>query len=154
MAEPVNYGHVTTEMFSLRQRRVYVAGHRGMVGSACVRRLAAEGAEVITASRAQVDLTRQAEVETFMQSAKPDIVVVAAARVGGIMANNTMPANFLYENLMIEANLIHAAHSRQSLERTWDTGAVRNRIHRKPIPGGSSARSETSPILGALCRAA
>jgi GDP-L-fucose synthase len=101
----------SADFSALQQRRVYVAGHRGMVGSACVRRLAAEGAEVIIAPRAQVDLTRQAEVEAFVKSAKPDIVVVAAARVGGILANDTMPANFLYENLMIEANLIHAAHS-------------------------------------------
>ena len=81
-----------------------------MVGSACVRRLEAEGCEIITIPRAALDLTRQAEVEAFMQAARPDIVVVAAARVGGILANDTMPANFLYENLMIEANLIHAAH--------------------------------------------
>jgi GDP-L-fucose synthase len=81
-----------------------------MVGSACVRRLEAEGCEVVTAPRARLDLTRQADVEDFMRTAKPDVVVVAAARVGGILANDTMPANFLYENLMIEANLVQAAH--------------------------------------------
>lgn len=81
-----------------------------MVGSACARRLAAEACEIITAPRAQLDLTRQAAVEAFMVRERPDIVVVAAARVGGILANSTLPADFLYENLMIEANVIEAAH--------------------------------------------
>ncbi len=98
------------EVFRLRGARVYVAGHRGMVGSACARRLEAEGCEVLTADRARVDLRRQAEVEAFMRDTRPDAVVVAAARVGGILANDTLPAEFLYDNLMIEANLIEAAH--------------------------------------------
>lgn len=98
------------EVFRLRGARIYVAGHRGMVGSACVRRLAAAGAEVVTADRATADLRRQAEVEAFMAAARPDAVVVAAAKVGGILANDTLPAEFLYDNLMIEANLIEAAH--------------------------------------------
>jgi len=98
------------EVFALRGARVHVAGHRGMVGSAVARRLAAEGCEVLTADRATADLRRQAEVEAFMAQAKPDAVVVAAARVGGILANDTLPAEFLYDNLMIEANLIEAAH--------------------------------------------
>ncbi|WP_304621651.1 GDP-L-fucose synthase family protein [Roseomonas rosulenta] len=98
------------EVFALAGARIYVSGHRGMVGSACARRLAAAGAEVITADRARVDLRRQDQVEAFMAQAKPDAVVVAAARVGGILANDTMPAEFLYDNLMIEANLIEAAH--------------------------------------------
>lgn len=97
-------------MTTLHGKRVYVAGHRGMVGSACARRLAAEACEIITAPRAQLDLTRQAAVEAFMVRERPDIVVVAAARVGGILANSTLPADFLYENLMIEANVIEAAH--------------------------------------------
>ncbi|MBR0660517.1 GDP-L-fucose synthase [Roseomonas oryzicola] len=91
-------------------RRIYVAGHRGMVGSACARRLAAEGAEVLTSDRASVDLRRQAEVEDFMAEAKPDAVIVAAAKVGGILANDTYPAEFLYDNLMIESHLIEASH--------------------------------------------
>ena len=98
------------DVFPLAGRRIYVAGHRGMVGAACARRLAEEGAEVVTADRAKVDLRRQAEVEAFMAGAKPDAVVVAAAKVGGILANDTYPAEFLYDNLMIEANLIEAAH--------------------------------------------
>ncbi|WP_456315837.1 GDP-L-fucose synthase [Plastoroseomonas arctica] len=95
--------------FALEGRRVFVAGHRGMVGSACVRRLSHEGAEVMTAGRDTLDLIRQAAVEDWMAEHRPDVVVVAAAKVGGILANDTYPAEFLYENLMIEANLIHAA---------------------------------------------
>jgi GDP-L-fucose synthase len=98
------------EVFALAGARIYVSGHRGMVGSACVRRLAAAGAQVLTADRATVDLRRQDQVEAFMAAAKPDAVVVAAARVGGILANDSYPAEFLYDNLMIETNLIEAAH--------------------------------------------
>lgn len=99
-----------TAAFDLTSRRVFVAGHRGMVGSAVVRRLAAENCTVLTAGRDVLDLTRQAEVEAWMADQRPDAVVIAAARVGGILANDTRPAEFLYENLAIEANLIHAAH--------------------------------------------
>lgn len=95
--------------FSLNGRRVWVAGHRGMVGSAIVRRLGREGCAVLTAGRDRVDLRRQAEVEAWMDAERPDAVVVAAARVGGILANSTRPAEFLYDNLVIEANVIHAA---------------------------------------------
>jgi GDP-L-fucose synthase len=89
--------------------RVFVAGHRGMVGSAILRRLEVQGVETITRTRAELDLTSQADVRAFYEQAKPDAVVVAAAKVGGIHANNTFPADFIYENLMIEANLIHGA---------------------------------------------
>jgi GDP-L-fucose synthase len=95
--------------FALAGRRVYVAGHRGMVGSACVRRLRQEGCEVIAVDHDRVDLTRQAATEAFMAEARPSVVIVAAARVGGILANQSSTASFLYENMMIEANLIHAA---------------------------------------------
>ncbi len=98
------------DVFPLRGKRVYVAGHRGMVGAACARHLAAQGAEVITSDRATVDLRRQDQVEAFMAQARPDAMIVAAAKVGGILANDTYPAEFLYDNLMIEANLIEAAH--------------------------------------------
>lgn len=87
-----------------------MAGHRGMVGGALMRRLAGEGAEVLTASRQELDLINQSDVKTWMVHQKPDVVLIAAAKVGGILANATYPAFFLYENLMIEANLIHAAH--------------------------------------------
>jgi GDP-L-fucose synthase len=96
--------------FTLRGRRVFVAGHRGMVGSACMRRLANEGCDLVTASHERLDLTSQAEVEAFMKEVRPEVVIVAAAKVGGILANDTYPAEFLYQNLMIEANLIHASH--------------------------------------------
>jgi GDP-L-fucose synthase len=95
--------------FDLANKRVYVAGHRGMVGSAVVRRLASEDCEVITAGRDVVDLKRQTEVEAFMRDAKPDAIVMAAAKVGGILANDTYPADFLYDNLIIEANITQSA---------------------------------------------
>jgi GDP-L-fucose synthase len=97
---------------ALRRQRVFVAGHRGMVGSAIVRHLRHLGyADIVTASRDTVDLTDQAAVRAFFSTNGIQQVYVAAAKVGGIHANNTYPAEFIYENLMIEANLIHAAHS-------------------------------------------
>jgi NAD(P)-dependent dehydrogenase (short-subunit alcohol dehydrogenase family) len=95
--------------YPLAGKRVWVAGHRGMVGSAVVRRLAREGCEILVADRRAVDLTRQAETEAWMAEARPDAVVLAAAKVGGILANDTYPADFLYANLMIEANVVEAA---------------------------------------------
>ncbi|MGO7184056.1 GDP-L-fucose synthase family protein [Rhizobium brockwellii] len=97
-------------IYSLAGKRVYVAGHRGMVGSAIVRRLASEGCEILTATRAEVDLRRQDQVEAWMSKHRPDAVFLAAARVGGILANATYPADFLYDNLILQANVIHAAH--------------------------------------------
>lgn len=91
--------------------KIFVAGHRGMVGSAIVRQLQAAGhTRIVTRSRAELDLLNQQAVQTFMQAEKPDYTFVAAAKVGGIQANNTYRADFIYQNLMIEANLIHAAH--------------------------------------------
>ena len=96
--------------YDLTGKRVWVAGHRGMVGAALVRRLETESvAQVITAGRDVVDLTRQDEVESWLGKTKPDVIIVAAAKVGGILANDTYPADFLYDNLMIEANIIKAA---------------------------------------------
>ncbi len=97
-------------VYSLKGKRVYVAGHRGMVGSALVRRMAREDCEIVTATRQDADLIRQTEAEALMARLKPDAVFIPAAKVGGILANDTYPADFLYENLMIAANLIHAAH--------------------------------------------
>ena len=94
-----------------KQAKIYVAGHRGMVGSALVRRLAAGGySNVLTRSRGELDLLNQAATLAFLQQEKPDFIFMAAAKVGGIHANNSLRANFIYENLMVEANLIHGAH--------------------------------------------
>src|SRR5437762_1415346 len=89
---------------------VYVAGHRGMVGSALVRRLAAENIELLTATRSEVDLRDQTAVKAWFAAKRPQVVFLAAAKVGGIVANNTLRAEFLYDNLAIAANVIHAAH--------------------------------------------
>jgi GDP-L-fucose synthase len=98
-----------TEIYSLRGKRVFVAGHRGMVGSAIVRRLAGEDCEILTATRSELDLRDQAAVRSWTANKRPDAVVLAAAKVGGILANDTYPADFLYENLVIETNVIEAA---------------------------------------------
>jgi len=96
-------------MYDLVGKRVYVAGHKGMVGSALVRRLASEDCEVLTSEHA-VDLREQALVREWFAANRPDAVIVAAAKVGGILANDSYPAQFLYDNLMIEANLIDVAY--------------------------------------------
>ena len=89
--------------------KTYVAGHRGMVGGAILRRLEADGRETITRTHAELDLTDQAAVRDFMQDQRPDQVILAAAKVGGILANNSYPAEFIYDNLIMEANVIHQA---------------------------------------------
>ncbi len=100
-----------------KHAKIYIAGHRGMVGSAIVRRLQAAGyANLLTRSHTELDLTNQAAVAAFMQQEKPDYIFLAAAKVGGIQANNTYRADFIYQNLLIEANLIHAA---------WQAGVTR-----------------------------
>ena len=96
--------------FDLQGKRIFVAGHRGMVGSAVLRRLALEDCTILTVDRTDLDLRRQLEVEQWMQQNRPDGVFVCAATVGGILANASYPVDFLYDNLMIEANLIRAAH--------------------------------------------
>jgi len=95
--------------YDLKGKRIYVAGHRGMVGSAIVRRLKNEGCTVLTAVRSELDLKNQAAVQEWFEVHKPDAVFLAAAKVGGIYANDTFPADFLYDNLMIEANIIKSA---------------------------------------------
>ena len=101
---------MTDAAFDLAGRRVWVAGHRGMVGSALCRRLASEDCEIVTVDRAVVDLRRQADVEAWMEGTRPSAVFLAAATVGGILANDMRPADFLYDNLAIEGNVIHAAY--------------------------------------------
>jgi len=98
-------------LFDLRGRRIFVAGHHGMVGSAIVRRLRSEHCTILVEDRQSLDLTRQAETERWLERMKPDVVVVAAARVGGIAYNSAYPVDFLADNLAIELNLIRGAHA-------------------------------------------
>ena len=99
--------------YDLNGKKVYVAGHRGMVGSALVRRLEKENCAILQASRSELDLKNQSAVREWFDDHKPDAVFLAAAKVGGILANETYPADFLYDNLMIEANVIEASHRSQ-----------------------------------------
>jgi GDP-L-fucose synthase len=124
--------------FSLSGKRVWVAGHRGMVGSAIVRRLAREGCEVLTAGREALDLTRQAQTEEWMAAARPQAIFLAAGRVGGIHANDTYPAQFIYENLAIVANIIHAAH-RVGVEKLLFLGSSCIYPREAPQPMAESA---------------
>lgn len=97
-------------MFDLSGKRVWVAGHRGMVGSAICRRLSTENCNILTVNRAEVDLTDKQSVRNWMDANRPDVVFLAAAKVGGILANSTFPVDFLYDNVMIAANVIEASH--------------------------------------------
>jgi GDP-L-fucose synthase len=101
---------VAATRFELAGKRVFVAGHRGMVGSALVRRLVRENVALMTVPRSEVDLRDQAAVFAWFARAKPQVVFLAAAKVGGIVANNTLRAEFIYDNLAIATNVIHAAH--------------------------------------------
>ena len=121
-------------------RRYYVAGHRGMVGSAIVRQLqarqqAGEALELHTRTHAELDLREQVAVEAFFAETKPEVVVLAAAKVGGIHANNTYPADFLYDNLMMQANVIHAAW-RHGVQRLLFLGSscIYPRLAPQPMP--------------------
>jgi GDP-L-fucose synthase len=97
-------------LFDPSGKKIWVAGHKGMVGSAIVRRLQQENCEILTVDKSELNLLNQAGIEKWMMEQRPDIVFMAAARVGGIHANNTQPANFLYENLAIQTNIIHASY--------------------------------------------
>ena len=99
----------TFASYRLEGKRIWVAGHRGMVGSALVRRLATEGCEILTVPRSELDLRRQAEVEVWLRDCRPHAIFLAAATVGGIIANTTRPAEFLFDNLAIQNNIIHGA---------------------------------------------
>lgn len=107
---------MTEKLFDLTGKRVWVVGHRGMAGSAICRRLASEDCTILTVGREDLDLRRQADVEAWMEANKPEAVFLAAATVGGILANSTRPAEFLYDNLAIETNVIHGA---------WKTGVAK-----------------------------
>lgn len=125
-------------------KRIWVAGHRGMVGAALVRRLEHENCDLIIAGRETVDLENQAAVHRWMQDTCPDTVIVAAAKVGGIKANNDAPVDFLYNNLMIEANIIHAAHE-SDVARLMFLGSscIYPKFATQPIP-------ESELLTGAL----
>ena len=114
--------------FDLTNKRVFVAGHRGMAGSAIVRRLRQEPCEILVAERGEVDLTRQDQTERYLSATKPDAVIMAAGRVGGILANDTYPADFLAENLAMALNCIHASHSVRSGKLLYlgSTASIRN----------------------------
>jgi GDP-L-fucose synthase len=96
--------------FDLGGKRIFVAGHRGMVGSAILRRLDKLGCEILTVERCKLDLTRQEPTEAWLAANRPDVVIIAAARVGGILANNSFPADFIADNLAIELNIIRASY--------------------------------------------
>jgi GDP-L-fucose synthase len=125
--------------------KLYIAGHRGMVGSALVRRFRTEpGVALVLRSSAELDLTRQAAVEAFFAAERPEVAVIAAARVGGIHANNTYPAEFLYDNLAIAANTLHAAY-RQGVKRVLFLGS--SCIYPKQAP---QPMAEDCLLAGAL----
>jgi GDP-L-fucose synthase len=122
-------------IYPIAGKRVWVAGHRGMVGSALVRRLEREDCELLSATRQECDLGRQDEVERWMGKAHPEVVIVAAAKVGGILANDSYPAEFLYDNLMIEANVIHTAR-RVAVEKLLFLGSscIYPKLAPQPMP--------------------
>lgn len=116
--------------------RIYIAGHRGMVGSALVRAFQDKGgADILTATHAELDLRRQADVENWLGQNRPDTVILAAAKVGGIYANNTYPADFLYDNLMMAANVIHASYA-SGVKRLLFLGSscIYPRLAPQPMP--------------------
>jgi len=133
-------------LYRLEGKRVYVAGHRGMVGSALVRRLESEGCTILTATRSEADLTRQVEVEAWFDAHRPEAVFLAAAKVGGILANDSQPADFLYDNLMIEANIIHAAH-RSGVEKLMFLGSscIYPKFAPQPIPESALLEGPLEP---------
>lgn len=133
-----------TKHYELAGKRVWVAGHRGMVGAAVVRRLAPLGCAIVAADRREVDLTRQDEVERFVARAAPEVVVLAAARVGGIAANARDPVGFLYDNLMIAANVLRASFE-AGVERLIFLGSscIYPKFAPQPIP-------ENALLTGAL----
>ncbi len=122
-------------IFPLAGRRVWVAGHAGMVGSALVRRLADENCEVLVTTRKDVDLKEQGAVRNWMAREKPDVIFLAAAKVGGILANDSYPADFLYDNLMIEANVVEAAFRNDVAKMVMlGSSCIYPRLAPQPIP--------------------
>lgn len=132
--------------YSLNGKRVWVAGHRGMVGSALVRRLASENCEVLTASRTELDLRDQTAVRSWIAREKPDAVFLAAAKVGGILANASFPADFLYDNIMIEVNIIESSY-RNGVEKLCFLGSscIYPKFAEQPIVEGALLTGALEP---------
>lgn len=132
--------------YDLQGKKVWVAGHRGMVGSAIVRRLASEDCEILTADRSELDLKDQAAVSAWVGRQKPDAVFLAAAKVGGILANDTYPADFLYDNLIIEANAIEASF-RAGVEKLCFLGSscIYSKFAAQPIVESALLTGELEP---------
>ena len=130
---------------TLTNRKIFIAGHRGMVGSALVRKLKQNGdCELLLRTSSELDLCNQAATSDFFASEKPDVVIFAAAKVGGIHANNTYPANFIYDNLMMASNSIHAAYQ-NGVGRFLFLGStcIYPRMAPQPIPEDSLLTSRT-----------
>lgn len=132
--------------YDLKGKKVWVAGHRGMVGSAIVRRLASEHCEILAADRSELDLKDQSAVRAWVDRHKPDAVFVAAAKVGGILANDTYPADFLYDNLIIEANVIEASF-RAGVEKLCFLGSscIYPKLAPQPIVESALLTGELEP---------
>ncbi len=131
-----------------RRSRIYVAGHRGLVGSAIVRRLEEDGyVNILTASREEVDLRNQSAVTEWFLANRPDYVFLVAGTVGGIMANSTRPAEFLYDNMMIHATVIQAAHLSQSTKKLLYLGSscIYPRLADQPITEDQLLQGELEP---------
>jgi len=141
-----NQGGATGAGYAIAGKRVWVAGHRGMVGSALLRRLAREDCEVLTATRQECDLARQEQVERWLGAARPHAVIVAAAKVGGILANDRYPAEFLYDNLMIETNVIHTAQ-RTGVEKLLFLGSscIYPKFAPQPMPEEALLEGQLEP---------
>lgn len=132
--------------FDLKNKRVFVCGHRGMVGSAIVRQLAHEECTILTAGRERLDLREQTQVRAWFNAEKPDVVFLAAAKVGGILANDSKPANFLYDNLAIELNVIEAAF-RTGVEKLLYLGSscIYPKLAPQPIPENALLTGSLEP---------
>ena len=140
----ISMAETDNHRFDLRGKRIWVAGHSGMVGAALTRRLHREGCELLEVSHAELDLTRQAETENWMASARPDAIFIAAAKVGGIVANLTYPADFLYDNTMIAMNIMRSAFSLGVQKLLWlGSSCVYPKYAAQPI-------REDSLLTGAL----
>src|SRR5689334_22104670 len=127
-----------TDLFSFGGKRVWVAGHNGMVGSALVRRLEPEDCEILTVSRQELDLTRQSDTEDWVEAARPDVVMVAAAKVGGIAANAAYPADFLYVNALIAMNIMKASADIGVEKLLWmGSSCIYPKFAQQPIEEGA-----------------